>query len=126
MISDYERNLRCRKRDENGDIIWGHGSDDYVTGLDAMAEVIRSRLQAVQGEWWEGDVTAIPYYDEIISAYQTKQNQAMIDLMVIDRIMDTRGVLSVSNVFSEIRDRKYTFRCTVNTVYGTTPAEVIL
>ncbi len=126
MISDYERNLRCRRRDENGDIVWGHGMQDYASGLDAMGEVIRSRLQAVQGEWWEGDATALPYYDEIMTAYQTSQNRAMIDLMVIDRIMDTRGVLSVSDVSSEIKNRQYVFKCKVNTVYGVTPAEVIL
>ena len=126
MISDYERNLRCRRRDENGDIVWGHGMQDYASGLDAMGEVIRSRLQAVQGEWWEGDTTALPYYDEIMTAYQTSQNRAMIDLMVIDRIMDTRGVLSVSDVSSEIKNRQYVFECKVNTVYGVTPAEVIL
>lgn len=126
MISDYERNLRCRRRDKDGDYVWGHGMQDYTSGLDAMAEVIRSRLQAVQGEWWEGDATALPYYDEIMSAYQTSQNRAMIDLMVIDRIMDTRGVLSISDVSSTLQDRQYVFKCKVNTVYGTTPAEVIL
>lgn len=126
MESTYETNLMYRKRDANGDMIWGHGSNDYLTGLEAMAEVIRSRLQAIRGEWWEGDETALPYYDEIITAYQTEQNRAIIDLMIIERIMDTRGVLSVENVSSSLENRKYVFKCDVNTVYGTTPAEVTL
>lgn len=126
MEAKYETNLMYRKRDENGDMIWGHGSQDYLTGLDAMAEVIRSRLQAIRGEWWEGDETALPYYDEIITAYQTDQNRAIIDLMIIERIMDTRGVLSVSDVSSSLKNRQYVFKCNVKTVYGTTPVEVTL
>ena len=124
MIAQYETNLAYRKRDEDGDMVFGNGSKDYLTGIEAMAETIRSRLQAVQDEWWEGDETALPYFDEVISAYQTEENRAIIDLMVIQRIMDTRGVLSVEDVYSAIGNRKYQFQCVVNTVYGKTPVEV--
>ena len=126
MIAKYETNLKYRRRDENGDMVWGHGQQDYLSGLDAMAEVIKTRLGAIQGEWWEGDSTALPYYTEILTAYRTDENKSKIDLMIIERLMSTRGVLSVTNISSFYSGRNYTFKANVNTVYGTTRAEVTL
>ena len=126
MIAQYETSLACRKRDENGDMLFGNSLNDYVGGLEAMVLVIQSRLRAIQGEWWEGDETALPYFGEILNAYQTEKNRAIIDLMVVERIMDTRGVVSIPDVHSQYIGRKYVFQCTVNTLYGTAPVEVTL
>lgn len=126
MIAQYETALAYRKRDENGDMVFGHGANDYVSGVEAMTEVIKSRLQAVQDEWFEGDETALPYFDEVLTAYKTEENQGIIDLMVVQRLMDTRGVLSIEDVHSEFIDRKYVFTCTAVTVYGQTPVEVTI
>lgn len=126
MQAKYETDLIVRKVDEDGDMIWGHGKLDYLQGLEAMAQVIRYRLAAIQGEWWEGDATALPYYSDFLTAYQTDENRARIDLMIIERILDTRGVLSVSDVSSSMKNRKYNFKANVLTVYGITKAEVSL
>lgn len=126
MQAKYETDLRYRKRDENGDMVWGNGSQDYLTGIDAMAEVIKTRLAAIKGEWWEGDGTALPYYTDILTSYRTEANRSMIDLMIIERLMDTRGVLSVTDVKSWYDGRNYFFNANVNTVYGRTTAEVTL
>ena len=126
MQAKYETDLIYRKLDENGDMVWGQGKQNFLSGLDAMAQVIKTRLGAIQGEWWEGDPTALPYYTEMVTAYATDETRSMLDLMIIERLMDTRGVLSVTNVWSAIVNRRYTFKADVNTVYGTTKAEVIL
>lgn len=124
MNAQYATNLKYRKRDENGDYVFGHGDDDFLYGLDAMAQVIRTRLGAMRGEWWEGDETALPYFDEILGAAATEQNKDAIDLMIIERIMDTVGVTGVSDIASSFVDRRYSFTCKVQTLYGETTAEV--
>lgn len=124
MLAQYETNLKYRKRDENGDFVFGHGDADFLYGIDAMQQVIQTRLAAFYGEWWEGDDTALPYFPDILGAPATIRNKAAIDLMVIERIMDTRGVTSVSDVQSSIIDRHYSFSCAVATVYGNTTVEV--
>lgn len=124
MIAQYATNLKYRKMDENGDYVFGHGDDDFLYGLDAMAQVLRTRLGAMRGEWWEGDDTALPYFDGILGAAATEQNKDAIDLMVIERIMDTVGVTGVSEISSTIVNRHYSFFCKVQTVYGETIAEV--
>lgn len=124
MIAQYATNLKYRKRDENGDYVFGHGDDDFLYGLEAMAQVIKTRLGAMRGEWWEGDETALPYFDGILGAAATSQNKDAIDLMIIERIMDTVGVTGVSEISSAFEDRRYSFSCKVQTVYGETTAEV--
>lgn len=124
MKAQYETQLKYRALDENGDMTFGHGDRDFISGLPAMAQVLKTRLSAVEGEWWEGDPHALPYYTAMIGAGATKQKQDAMDLMVINRIMDTVGVISVSDVKSTIQNRKYHFECKVQTIYGTTVAEV--
>ena len=123
MDNSYDTDLKYRAiRDD--DVLFGHGEDDFLHGIDAMAQVLRTRLRALEDEWWEGDDTALPYYTEILGGPATEASQDAIDLMVIDRIMDTVGVLAVSDVTSSIEDRHYSFSCRVQTIYGETEAEV--
>lgn len=124
MLAQYETNLKYRKRDENGDYVFGHGDADFLYGIDAMKQVILTRLHAFRGEWWEGDDTALPYFPDILGAPASARNKDTIDLMIIDRIIDTRGVISVSDIHSSIVNRQYSFACTVKTVYGDTTVEV--
>ena len=122
MLSQYTTNLIYRKLDENGDYLFGHGFEDFVTGLEAMVQVIRTRLKANYDEWWEGDDTALPWMDEIIGGKTLNKDE--IDLMVIERLMDTVGVIRVLDITSSLVDRNYHFSCRVETVYGETTAEV--
>ena len=124
MIAQYTTNLKYRKLDENGDMTFGHGDKDFLYGLDAMAQVVQTRLKAVRDEWWEGDPTALPWITEILGARLSAFQKERIDLMIVERLMDTVGINGVSNIESEFVNRKYTFRCTVQTVYGETTGEI--
>lgn len=127
MLAQYETSLIYRRTDEDGDMLFGLSPGVAFSGsLEAMSQVLKTRLAAVEGEWWEGDYGALPYMADILGAYATDENREIIDLMVIERIMDTVGVISVSNVVSSIENRRYTFRCNVQTVYGETTAELNL
>lgn len=125
MKAQYETNLTYRRLGPDGDMLFGQQpGTSHLTELDAMAQVIKTRLGAVAEEWWEGDPGALPYYTDIIAAPGTKARQEMIDLMIIERIMSTVGVISVSDITSSITQRHYSFQCKVQTIYGETYAEV--
>lgn len=127
MKAQYETNLVCRAMDENGDMRFGEGQNSQLHNLEAMKQVLKTRFGAVEGEWWEGDEGAIPYFGGgIFGAVASGKVKDTIDLMIINRIMDTVGVIGVSDVISSIENRRYQFTCTVQTVYGTTTAEVSL
>ena len=124
MIAQYETQLIYRRLDENGDMVFGQANTGHLRTLDAMAQVLKTRLAAVEGEWWEGDDGALPYFTQILAGRATEANRQAFDLLVVDRIMDTKGVVSVENIESSVENRRYSFRCTVNTVYGQVNVEV--
>lgn len=124
MNAQYTTNLKYRKLDENGDMIFGHGEADFLTGLDAMGQVVQTRLKAVRDEWWEGDPTALPWITEILGARLSNYQKDRIDLMIIERLMDTVGINSVSDIESSFVNRKYTFSCKVQTAYGETTGTI--
>lgn len=124
MNAAYETNLVVRATDANGDMIIGIGDSVLITGREAMSQVIRTRLAAGNGEWWEGDAGAIPWHTDVIGAMLRENRLRELDLMVVNRIMDTVGVTGVDDVRSSIANRTYHFSCTVHTVYGDVTAEV--
>ena len=117
----YTENISYRRLDENDDYVMGV-QGELLTGVEAMAQALKTRLRVVLGEWWEGDNTALPYFPSILG--KKNVSREALDLKVIARIMDTVGVLSVSNIKSSMTGRNYSFSCTVKTVYGETTAEV--
>lgn len=123
MIADYLNQLKCRRVDSDGDMIFG-ADNSLVEGQEAMLQVLKTRLAAAEGEWWEGDDTAVPWYTEIVGFMAPEGRREEIDMMVIDRITDTVGVISVDDIQSSIENRRYTLECTVQTVYGEIPIEV--
>ena len=126
MQAQYETKLIYRTLDKNGDYVWGNSMNDMLSGQQAMRQVIQTRLGAIQGEWWEGDRTAIPYYTEVLGAPGGEQRRQAIDLMIISRLMDTVCVLSITDFESSLINRKYQCTCTVHTVYGKVSAEVTI
>lgn len=124
MLAQYETKLKYRKQDENGDMTFGGSDADFVETAAAMKQVLVTRLGACEDEWWEGDDAAIPWFSDVLGQMVAQGKVEEIDLLVIERIMDTVGVNSVSNITSGVTNRKYHFSCTVNTVYGSIPVEV--
>lgn len=124
MIAQYTTNLKYRRLDENDDMMFGHGDGDFLYGLEAMRQVIQTRLKAIRNEWWEGDPTAIPWTTDVIGARVSQFSKEKIDLMIIERLMDTVGVNSVSDIESSFINRRYSFQCNVQTVYGETTGQV--
>lgn len=124
MDAQYETQLKYRRLDDGDDMLFGANGTGFLEGLPAMRQVLQTRLRAIAGEWWEGDDGALPYMTEYVGAIPTQAKRNALDLMVVERILDTRGVISVDNIKSGYSNRHYHFTCDVSTVYGTTQAEV--
>lgn len=118
MNATYETQLLCRAVDENGDMVFGAGDAGFVNGAEAMDQVIKTRLAAGAGEWWEGDDTAIPWFSEVLGSMIRENRVSEIDLLVVNRLLDTVGVTGVDNIQSSITGRQYHFSCTAHTVHG--------
>lgn len=116
--------LIYRKLDDKGDMLLGIGDLAFVKNLDAITQAIYTRLRLLRGEWWERRGEGLPLWQEILGQPRTETQRNMVDLLVIERINDTRGVTAVRDVDSFYTGRNYTFTCRVETIYGEANVEV--
>lgn len=122
-MSTPAKTLVYRKLDERGDMMMGAGDHQYLTNLDAMVQAIKTRLGLLYGEWWEMPEDGLPLWQQMLGQPRTDAQKRIIDLLLIERISDTRGVLSLEDIDSFYDGRTYTFSCTVKTIYGDTRLE---
>ena len=45
--------MRYRKLTETGDYSFGNGSLDYISGVAAIAQAVKTRIMLFLAEWWE-------------------------------------------------------------------------
>ena len=117
MPDRYTSELTYRRLDERGDMVMGTGHD-FLTGREAIAQSIQTRLKLYEDEWWEYDDGGLPMFTEILGLARTEANRAAIDRMIVARIADTVGVVAVRDYQSRYDGRKYLFSCAVETQYG--------
>lgn len=107
--------MKTRKDTSTGD--YGFGRSLMLQDTpEAVAQVIRSRLQLVAGEWFL-DTSEGTRYRELILG---KGTAGTYDPELKNRILGTPGVSSLDAYSSNLtQDRVLTVTCTVTTLYGT-------
>ena len=116
--------MKYRRLDENGDYNFGHGEQDFLLDIDAVAQAIKTRLLFFQEEWWEDLTAGIPMFQSILGQAGTPENKDAVDMLVRAEILGTPNVTSISDLVSTIEQRIYTFQAQVQTVYGAVELEV--
>lgn len=105
-----------RKLDINGDYCFGGNAANYVSGADAVAQAIFSRLRLLKYEWWEDLEDGLPLWQEILAQRDVRRAEQLIT----ERISATPSVRDIM-VFDSAFDnntRRYSFNAVVNTDYG--------
>ena len=111
--------FRVRRLDSNWDNVAGQGKQDFITGLPAVAQVIKSSLLLLFGEWWEDTKDGLPLFQKIVGVMGA-QNNRKIDVIISQRILKAphvKNIVSMSSAFNK-STRHYSFSATVNTEYG--------
>lgn len=108
----------CRRQDENFDYVFGGGQNDFLSGVEAVAQAINTKLLLFTNEWWERLNEGLPMWTSMLGSRTPKE---ILDRIIIDRIMSTPNVKSMSNMSSTYDSsiRKYSFVCSVDTNFGT-------
>lgn len=107
-----------RRLDENWDYSFGRGRQNYISGVDAVTQAVKSRLLLLYQEWWEDREDGLPLWPDILGSSGSEENRKAVDIIIRDRISGTEGVLAVTEYESEYADRRYVFRATVESIYG--------
>lgn len=105
-----------RRLSSLGDYTFGQGKGNYLSGVDATAQAILTRLRLYLGEWWEDQEDGLPMWQSILGA-RTGSTKA-IDRLIQQRILGTPNVTEIINLSSSLEARQYVFTCTVNTAFG--------
>ena len=110
--------MRYRTLSPTGDYTFGQGGGNFlVNSPAAVLQAIDTRLKLATGEWFLDKTEGTPYSTEILGA-GTENTR---DLAFQERILETQGVVSISNYTSsfDARTRKFSFSVDVTTIYGT-------
>lgn len=107
-----------RKLDIDGDYTMGRGFATVLSGTDAVAQAIKTRLLLWQAEWWEDLEEGLPMMQRILG-YRNTQNAA--DILVKQRIEETTDVVNLISFESTFDERTRAYNCIaeVATRYGT-------
>lgn len=113
--------MTYRALDSNGDYTFGQGSSQgFLTGTEAVAQAIKTRLFLFYGEWFLDTSDGLQMWQKILGTSGT--NKKIVDNILQERILRTTNVSSISSFSStwDASNRTYTFTCTVITAFSTT------
>ena len=105
-----------RNKTNNGDYCFGNNKQDYVSGSDAVALAIKSKILLFYGEWWEDKNIGIPMYQSSIGQSNRQSVIAALQQFLKNRILEIPQVVSVDRIDVEsdtARGIKVNIRCTV-------------
>lgn len=115
--------MQQRTLTPNGDYSFGTALPFLKDTPLCVAQAIMTRLRLRSGEWFL-DTNEGTHYDDQILGFGTQDTR---DLAIRTRILDTPGVLQISEYIS-ILDKKRAFSviATVDTVYGSVKIQATL
>jgi hypothetical protein len=113
--------IMVQQVDANNDPIEGANGPVFLSDIDAVAQILATRLKLLQGEWWENLSIGLPLFQSMIGTSAAPANQAAVLLILQTYIMATPFVLEILDFDFEInlQFRASTFRCEVSTQFGT-------
>lgn len=112
--------ISVRALTPSGDVQHGNSGASFIHDIDAVTQIILTRIRLFQGEWWEDLSQGTPMFQSILGAQASPKSQATILLLIQQRILGTPYVNSIlaSTLTFDRNTRKFTFSCTVSTAFG--------
>ncbi len=110
--------MLLRPTDDSGDILPVLSSSVLVSGPEAVARLVRYRLNLLSGEWWENPAWGCGVFDMLRDRRITEQDVSALSSYLCSYISATRGVRSVDDVKTAVSGRRFTLSCRVLTEEG--------
>ena len=103
---------------KNGDYFFGGGNNEFLSGVEAVSQAIITRIKLLLNEWWENLNEGTPLWENILG--NSGKDIELVDKIILSRILGTEGVLQVKDYESSFNSetRAYSFKATVDTIYG--------
>ena len=107
-----------RPADEQGDVMPVLSRADMLQGAEAVAALVRDRLEMLSGEWWEDPARGNALPDMLKESRLTEADGPALAAYLTSYIRQTSGVRDVRNAAFSAEGRQFRFTCTVGTADG--------
>ena len=109
--------MKYRTLDYNGD--YTLGKNMFLKDREAVGQAIKTVLLLLLGEWWENTYIGTPWFERVLGVYGINDEKRNgIDLVISNRILETKDVTRITRFKSEFNNRSYSAAISVDTVYG--------
>lgn len=116
--------MRYRKLTATGDYSFGNGQLDFYNNVpEAVGQSVMTRLLLWLGEWYLDTTKGTPYLQGILGKY----SQTVADVTIQDQVLQTTGVVNISNFASELNPNTRAYSVPtldINTIYGPTQVQM--
>lgn len=112
--------ITVRALSPTGEPLQGNGQANFLSDIDAVAQIIRTRLLLLQGEWWEDLTDGTPLFQSVLGGAADERSQEAAALVFTARVLGSPYVDSVSNVTTAWNSatRSFSFTQQANTAFG--------
>lgn len=107
-----------RPTDSTGDILPVLSVSSLLSGPEAVAELVRDRLNLLAGEWWENPSHGNDLLNMLREGRITEADKPSITSSLTAYISATPGVQAVEEISAAVTGREFRFSCTVRTAAG--------
>lgn len=112
--------MLLRPVDHAGDILPVSSFDDLITDAEAIARLAEARLWLFIEDWWENPGSGNPALELLRESRLTEADADLLSQELSHYILETPGVLSVSEPTVTCTDRHVNFSCRLITSEGET------
>ena len=111
-----------RPVDSNGDILPVLSSVSLLRGPEAVARLVKDRLELLSGDWWENPAWGNEVLEMMRSSRLTEADSQALANYITSYVRQTDGVLEVEDVEFSVEGKFFSYSCRVDTEDG--PAQI--
>ena len=104
-----------RKLTGTGDYSFGNNAADFISGNDALAQAIKTRILLFYREWWEDLNNGIPMFQNIIGQVNSSNIELALESVLTKRIKEFAQVKNVAYetvvIDNKTRSVSFTVKC---------------
>jgi len=98
----------------------GNGQNNFLSDLDAVTQIIKTRLLLFEGEWFLNLLDGLPLFQSILGSSGASRNIQVIVNLISQRITSfTPYVIGISSVNASYLNRQFNYEAQVETIFGT-------
>ncbi|CAK9249994.1 unnamed protein product [Sphagnum jensenii] len=103
----------------SGEPAYGAGTSNFYYDLNAVMQLIATRLKMFEGEWWVDLSDGLPLFQQILAPGMGRNPEA-VTLLIQQRIIETPNVNSIQNIQTVYNGTlgSFLFSCQVVTDFG--------